>query len=531
MLLVVVGVDAREGRGHERLGVEGPRSHGRLQLREGGRREVELGAAERGRSEQDESEEQEPGHEFFSVEVRRRPRTLHAPGAPGHGGACVVAAGTGTCARSGKRERTLSRRIERGLSEIARDPERARGLLLERRGLLRGLLAGAGGLLLPTGPLRAGLFPVAWAETPTDTLLAAKPGLRLLNDRPLNAETPAHLLDPDVTPTSALFVRNNGLPPTTTDPSTWHLEIAGEACLHPRSFTIEELRARFEHVTLQLQLECGGNGRSEFRPRVPGNQWTTGAIGCPTWTGVRVRDVLEACGVGESAVYVAYEAADAHLSGAPDKRPISRGAPVAKALEPESLIAWAMNGEPLPPVHGAPLRLVMGGWPGSVSGKWLTRLLVRDRVHDGAKMGGSSYRVPCTPVAPGTRVADEDLCIIGSMPVKSLVTHPRSGVRVPRGTTLAVRGHAWAGDRQVAAVALSTDFGATWIDTALAPPVNRLAWQRFEGRVPLPSAGYHEVWARATDEAGVAQPMLVPGWNPKGYLNNATHRIAVQVEA
>jgi DMSO/TMAO reductase YedYZ molybdopterin-dependent catalytic subunit len=425
----------------------------------------------------------------------------------------------------------LSRHSERGLNEIAADPERARALLRERRGLLRGLLATAGGLLLPTGPLRAGLFPIAWAEAPADTLLAAKPGLRLLSDRPLNAETPAHLLDPEVTPTSALFVRNNGLPPPRASAESWRLEIAGESCLRPRTFTLGELQQRFEPVTLRLQLECGGNGRAEFRPRVPGNQWTTGAIGCPAWTGVRLRDVLAECGVREDAVYVAYEGADIHLSGAPDKRPISRGAPVAKALEAESLIAWGLNGEPLPTEHGAPLRLVMGGWPGSVSGKWLTRLLIRDRIHDGAKMGGSSYRVPCTPVAPGTRVTDADLCIIGSMPVKSLITRPRSGVSVNQGTTLAVGGHAWAGDRRVANVALSTDFGATWTDANLGAPANRLAWQRFEGRVPLPSPGYHEIWARATDEAGVAQPMLVPGWNPKGYLNNATHRIAVQVEA
>ncbi|MEM9058190.1 MAG: molybdopterin-dependent oxidoreductase, partial [Pseudomonadota bacterium] len=200
-------------------------------------------------------------------------------------------------------------------------------------------------------------------------------------------------------------------------------------------------------------------------------------------------------------------------------------------LEDETLLAWAMNGEPLPHLHGFPLRLVAGGWPGSVSGKWLRRLVVRDRVHDGAKMGGMSYRVPCRPVAPGSQVPESELCVIESMPVKSLITAPRSGLALPRGKALAVRGHAWAGDRAVAAVAVSIDFGATWQPAALEAPPNRLAWQRWSARVAFPMAGYYEVWARATDTAGIAQPMVLPAWNPKGYLNNACHRIAVQVRA
>jgi DMSO/TMAO reductase YedYZ molybdopterin-dependent catalytic subunit len=172
--------------------------------------------------------------------------------------------------------------------------------------------------------------------------------------------------------------------------------------------------------------------------------------------------------------------------------------------------------------------LVCGGWPGSVSGKWLTELLIRDRVHDGAKMTGTSYRMPCRPVAAGQRVADADLCIIESMPVKSLVTHPQSGVGVAAGTAFDVRGHAWAGDLAVARVEVSVDFGGTWMAAQVDPPPNRLAWQRWRSRLTLPVAGYYEIWARATDTAGRSQPMLVPGWNPKGYLNNAAHRIAVQ---
>ena len=423
-------------------------------------------------------------------------------------------------------EKGLVNEREIGLGELLEDPQRTEALLRGRRGFLRAAGFSAVSALVSG----AGWTPAVWASATPDAVLARKAGLRLLGDRPLNAETPAHLLDPSVTPTNAMFVRNNGLPPRLTANSET-VSIDGESCLSPRTFTVDALRREFETVTLQLQLECGGNGRAEFRPRVPGNQWTTGAIGCPRWTGVRLRDVLNACGVREDAVYVAYVGADLHLSGNPDKRPISRGAPIAKAMEAESLIAWEMNGAPLPIEHGAPLRLVMGGWPGSVSGKWLRRIMVRNRIHDGPKMGGSAYRIPCTPIAPGTHVASADMCIIGSMPVKSLITSPRSGARIRAGSAFEVRGHAWAGDRAVARVDLSTDFGATWQTTTLEAPANRLAWQRFRGRVRMPTDGYHEVWARATDASGTSQPMLVPGWNPKGYLNNAAHRIALQADA
>ncbi len=391
---------------------------------------------------------------------------------------------------------------------------------LTRRRLL---ITSAGGVMVPL------IWPSAGLATTRAPGIPGKPGLRMLNSRPLNAETPAHLLDDVTTPTSRLFVRNNGNPPLEVDPGRWRLEVGGESCIRPRAFTLAQLKEKFDVVSLDLQLECGGNGRAEFRPRARGNQWTTGAVGCPRWTGVRLRDVLQYCGVKADGVYVGYEGADTHLSGDPNKLVISRGVPLAKAMEAESLLAFALNGEPMPMVHGAPLRLVCGGWPGSVSGKWLKTLLVRNRVHDGVKMGGQSYRVPCTPVAPGTQVADDAMCIIESMPVKSLITYPRSGQHIRAGARLALRGKAWAGDLRVDRVAVSYDFGRTWHQAELAQAPNRLAWQPWQIELKLPTAGYYEVWARATDELGRSQPMLVPGWNPKGYLNNAAHRIAVAV--
>ena len=252
-------------------------------------------------------------------------------------------------------------------------------------------------------------------------------------------------------------------------------------------------------------------------------------MGCPTFTGVRLADVLRHCGIKGDAVYVGYLGADSHLSGDPNLSPISRGVPLSKALEAESLIAWQMNGEDIPLQNGYPLRLVCAGWPGSVSGKWLNQIIVRNRVHDGEKMAAPSYSVPESPVAPGSRVPNERMRIIESMPVKSLVTYPQSGITHDFREQLIVRGHAWAGDDQVGSVSCSIDFGATWHSTSVRPASNRLAWQHWQTSVQFPQPGYYEVWAMAIDSQGRSQPMIVPGWNPRGYLNNACHRIAVQV--
>ncbi len=375
----------------------------------------------------------------------------------------------------------------------------------------------------------SGLIPAAYASTTDAFTIANKKGLVLLNDHPLNAETPPHLLNDDITPVERLFIRNNGIPPQRVNVDTWSLTIDGEAASSPKIYTLNQLKQNFENVSRQLVIECGGNGRTEFDPPVPGNQWTLGAVGCPRWDGIRLRDVLKECGYHDSAVYVAYYGKDVHLSGDASRVPISRGVPIAKALDHESMIAWGMNGQGLHPMNGHPLRLVFGGWPGSVSGKWLNRISIRNIVHDGPKMSSPSYRVPCNPVAPGTEVPDENMCIIEAMPVKSLITHPQSGIKHALGDVLPLHGHAWSGDTHVKYLKVSINFGQTWTQAKLQPPVNRSAWQNWDFKLRFPKRGYYEVWARAIDADSNAQPMILPSWNPKGYLNNACHRIAVYV--
>ncbi|MSU88462.1 molybdopterin-dependent oxidoreductase [Rhodobacteraceae bacterium 2CG4] len=415
---------------------------------------------------------------------------------------------------------------------FAQDPEKAdrdffgRVANPDRRGFLRrtGLatMAAMVGTSIPFHRnMPIGFVPAAMAQ---DNVLVGKDGLTLLNDRPVNAETPPELLDDAITPTNRHFIRNNGIPPEEVDPETWTLTIDGFVDT-PLELTIADLREQFEVVTMALTLECGGNGRGFFNPPATGNQWTYGAVACSEWTGVRLKDVLEKAGVQPSVVYTAHYGADGHLSGDPDKLPISRGVPIEKAMTDNILIAFEMNGGALHPMNGAPLRLVVPGWPASTAQKWLTRIQLRDQVHDGPKMTGTSYRVPAYPVAPGDEVPEEDFVIIERMPVKSLVTFPANNSDT--GMATPVRGHAWSGDRTVDKVEISIDFGTTWMTAELDDPVNSGAWQNWRADVTLPQAGYYEIWARATDSAGEMQPFAID-WNPKGYLNNTMHRVGIR---
>lgn len=400
----------------------------------------------------------------------------------------------------------------------------------DRRGFLKkGVLASVT-TLLGTELVFANKMPAGYTPLILEDIPAGKhKELIVLSDRPWNVETPPHLLDDAITPADKMFIRNNGNVPTDIDVKNWTLTIDGESARTKKVLTLQDLKKNFKHYTYQLTLECGGNGRSGYNPPASGNQWSEGAVSCAEWTGVRLRDVLESMGIKPDAVYIGYYGADIHLSGDPKKSPISRGVPMRKALEDETLLAWAMNGQDIPLMHGHPLRLVVGGWPASTSGKWLNRIAIRNVEHDGEKMGGDSYRVPAYPVEPGAKVPDADMKIIESMPVKSVITYPRSGAVLEPGQPLTVRGHAWAGDWAVKEMMVSIDFGATWQKCSLKAPKNRLAWQQWSAELKFPQKGYYEIWAKATDAKGTSQPMVIPGWNPKGYVNNACHRIAVKI--
>jgi sulfite oxidase len=361
---------------------------------------------------------------------------------------------------------------------------------------------------------------------------ADKPDLRILPTVELNAETPAHLLDDDITPVSLLFARNAGMMPlpTASDVAAWTLAIDG--CVRtPRRWTIAELRQQFATVTRTAVLECAGNGRAFFPEPAGTVLWRHGAAGCVAWTGVRLGELLQACALTGDAVYTGHHSPDLRLD---DRGPaLSRGLPIAKALAPETLVAWALNGAPIPPLHGGPLRVVAPGFPGSASQKWITRIEIRDCEHDGERMLNLHYRLPRVPVRPlddGGRYDESLFEVITDVPVRAVITAPHDGFAAPAGAPLAVRGHAWSGHTPLRTVELSSDGGTSWQPTELGPLPDTFAWRRFTATLAPPRPGPVEIIARASDAAGRSQPLASVPWNPKGYCNNTVHRVEGRIE-
>jgi DMSO/TMAO reductase YedYZ molybdopterin-dependent catalytic subunit len=288
-------------------------------------------------------------------------------------------------------------------------------------------------------------------------------------------------------------------------------------------WTIAELKKQFETVTETAVIECAGNGRAFFPDPAGVVAWRHGAVGCVHWSGVRLGALLRKCELPPQAIYTGHHSPDVYLDGSGPA--ISRGLPIDKALAPETLVAFALNGEPLAVLHGGPLRLVVPGYPGASFQKWLTRIEVRDREHDGERMMDGHYRMPRAPLRYGEPFDHAQFEIITDMPVKSLITAPQDGFLASANEPLHIRGHAWSGHTPVEKVELSFDGGKSWRATALGPAADRFAWRRFAYTLTNPPRGAIEIIARATDTHGRAQPLECVPWNPRGYLNNMCHRV------
>ena len=353
----------------------------------------------------------------------------------------------------------MTGRIERSIEELYRDdPERADTLAFgrltgaSRRGFLGGaglaaMGAAVGGAIPFAANMPGGLIPAALAQgVPPGAAPAAAPPAKkgpiylnypgkndklvVIGEKPLVAETPEHLLDDDTTPIEKFFIRNNGqIPEAAKEPDKWKITIDGEVN-NKLELTLGEFKSKFKPVTRRMVLECGGNGRSFFSPPARGNQWTNGGAGCAEWTGVRLADVLKMAGAKAVGIYTAHYAADLHLSGDASKPTLVARRAHAKAMDPDSMIVWAMNGQPLPNIHGGPVRLIVPGWAGSASQKWLTRITIRDKEHDGPGMGGTSYRLTIKPMVPGDKADPKNFNILESMPVRSIITNPANGAKL-----------------------------------------------------------------------------------------------------
>ena len=383
---------------------------------------------------------------------------------------------------------------------------------------------GAGSDAAVRGLFGRGLIPSAWGEVGQDLL--PKPDMIVHSENPFNGEFPPHLLNDDVIPTARHFVRNNSSIPEHAkrgDLHGWKLTVDGE--VHKKlALSMDDLTC-FPQVTVQVVVECAGNGRSLFTPKVDGTPWIRGAVACSEWTGVRLRDVLKAAGLKETAVYIGNYGADLPINSG---SPFSRGIPIEKAMDEHTLIAFKMNGEDLPAAHGFPARLIVPGWIGSAMQKWLNHIWIRNRVHDSEKMSGYSYRIPAYPPVPGSKPPEKEMVIATSGVIKSLITKPKSKIVVKTGTPVKVKGHTWAGENKVNKVYISTNFGVRWRETRLIQPANRYAWYHWKTEIAFENRGYYEIWARAFDDKGDAQPFSQP-WNPKGYLGNVIHRVPVLI--
>jgi DMSO/TMAO reductase YedYZ molybdopterin-dependent catalytic subunit len=355
-----------------------------------------------------------------------------------------------------------------------------------------------------------------------DFAVVGKRPLILHNDRPEDLETPVRYYDTWLTPVDVFYVRQHIPRPAPIDAGGYRLAVNGMVS-KPLNLTLADLQ-RLPQQTIPATLECSGNGRAFFRPQVPGIQWSRGAVGNAEWSGPRVSDVLALAGADNAAPFLEIDGADIGVGGTPD---FIRSMAMKKAMDPSTVLALRMNGQPIPDIHGFPARLIVPGWCGASFVKWVTRLSPAAARHNGFFMN-PAYRFPKTAVAPGGAANAADLEPIEGMPVKSTITAPEDQAAVALGP-IVIRGFAWAGEEAIERVEVSTDGGSRWSDAELSPQKLRFAWRLFQLRWQPANPGYYTILSRATDSSGRVQP-VVPLWNPSGYLYNAIDRVGVKVE-
>ncbi len=365
------------------------------------------------------------------------------------------------------------------------------------------------------------------AKPPAATI--DNPRLIVHSRQPYNAEPPTGQLRASfVTPAGGFYVRSHGATPL-LDAGSHRLRVTGRVATE-LDLSMDELRDRFPARTVSATMQCAGNRRADMqrvRP-VSGDPWAPGAIGNADWHGVSLAAVLRAAGAEQDGTHhVAFACADeCHLDG----RTVRYGAsiPMPKALGPEVLLAYGMNGADLAAEHGAPLRVVVPGYAGVRSPKWVHTLTVQDRPSDNPIQAGD-YKL--FPPHVTQRTADPARGItINALPLNSAICEPAPHARLPPGA-LTVRGYATVSDRTVVRVDVSPDGGRTWSQAALEDHGGGpWCWTFWNATLDLPK-GEHELAVRAWDDAGQTQPALVDDtWNYKGYLSAAWHRVWVMVE-
>jgi DMSO/TMAO reductase YedYZ molybdopterin-dependent catalytic subunit len=387
--------------------------------------------------------------------------------------------------------------------------------LLSRRSFIVG--AGQAGAAIGLSSLLPHVFDRVYAQR-----IPGKERLIVRSVRPADLETPVELLNSWITPNDLFYVRSHLYTPKTSDQG-WKVVVDGEV-ERPLALSLDELK-QMPKATVTVTLECAGNGRAFFDPPVAGIQWGKGAVGTARWTGARLGDVLKRAGVKPAGRYVVLNGADQPIGKMPD---FIRNVPMEKAMLADTVLAYEMNGEPLPIAHGFPLRAVVPGWEGAYAVKWLNHIQVIDREHEGFFVK-TAYRFPAKRIAPGAGVDPKDMLPLTGLVVKSFINSPPDGAKVSTGA-VRVSGFAWAGEADIARVDISTDGGSTWHPARLGRDHERYAWRQFEYEWRAAAPGSYVIMSRATDDQGRSQP-VVAQWNPSGYLWNVIDQVRINVES
>jgi len=346
-----------------------------------------------------------------------------------------------------------------------------------------------------------------------------QPRMIVLSPRPTDLEMPLEGFTDWITPIDRFFVRCHTYTPK-VNLNEWSLKIDG-VVERPMTLSLDDLK-KMPRVEMVGVLECAGNGRSFYEPRVAGTQWAFGSVGNGRWAGARLRDVLEKAGIKSSATEILCDGADVPIGKMPD---FQRTIPATKALHPDTLLAYEMNGRALPVEHGFPLRVIAPGWAGDWWVKWLQHIEVLDHEFDGFWMK-TAYRHPTHPVPPGTAVDPSEMAPVTDLNVKSVIATP-DGWAKPG--AVRVQGAAWSNTSPVGRVEVSTDGGSSWKSAKLTGPQTKYGWRlwHYDWR---PAEGKYTLMSRATNMAGQTQP-LNQEWNPSGYLWNVAQPVAVTISA
>jgi DMSO/TMAO reductase YedYZ molybdopterin-dependent catalytic subunit len=381
-----------------------------------------------------------------------------------------------------------------------------------------------GGVYSPTS-----FIPATWASQaaamPTMARYPQKTDLILLTDRPPQLETPLRYFETDLTPNDAFFVRWH-LPgiPTAVDTRTYRLEVSGSLS-KPQSLSLRDLQTKFPPVSYVALCQCAGNSRSFFEPRVPGGQWGFGAMSNARWKGARLKDVLAVAGVGQGSIQVAFRGLD--TAPLPQTPRYEKSLPIDRAMDGEVILAYEMNGAPLPMLNGFPLRVIVPGWYATYWVKSVSAITVLDKPLKTFWMD-TAYRIPDNPRAEETPQSLAPKTVpMSTMSVHSIFVRPTATEQLRAGQAYILRGVATDGGSGIARVEVSTDQGKSWSEASLGSDLGNYSWRLWRMEWTPPSAGNYQLQVRAVSKDG--QQQVTSQWNRSGYQRDVVEHVDVRV--